>query len=119
MTDNQRNILIVVGLALALTLFTGVLGPIAGLLFGVLQLLFLVAIAWLAYRFWRENRATIDTMPQERRLMLYGAAAVLVLVLLTSRFWVYDMLSALVFFAVVGACLYALWTVWQDARRYY
>jgi len=118
-TDNRRNILIVVVAALALTLFTGVLGPVADLLFTVLQLLFLVAIAWLAYRFWRENRSTIATMPQERQLMLYGAAGVLLLVLLTSRFWVIDMLSGLIFFAVVGACLYALWTVWQDARRYY
>ncbi len=119
MTDNQRNILIVVGAALALTVFTGVLGPVAGLLFTILQLLFLVALAWLAYRFWRENRSTIDTMPGDRRLMLYGAAAVLALVVLSSRFWVVDAFSALIFFAIVGACLYALYTVWQDARGYY
>ncbi len=117
--ENGRNILIVVGAALALTLFTGVLGPIAGLLFTILQILFLVALAWLAYRFWRENRSTIDLMPNDRRLMLYGAAAVLALVVLTSRFWVIDGLSALIFFSIVGACLYALYTVWQDARGYY
>ncbi|CAA9548717.1 MAG: hypothetical protein AVDCRST_MAG79-2520, partial [uncultured Thermoleophilia bacterium] len=95
-TDNQRNIAIVVGAALALTLFTGVLGPVAGLLFTILQILFLVALAWLAYRFWRENRSTIDTMPNDRRLMLYGAAAVLALVVVTSRFWVIDAFSALI-----------------------
>ncbi len=119
MTDTQRNILIVVGAAIALTLFTSVLGPVAGLLFTILQILFLVALAWLAYRFWRENRSTIDTMPGDRRLMLYGAAAVLAVVVLSSRLWVVDAFSALIFFAIVGACLYALYTVWQDARGYY
>jgi hypothetical protein len=120
-TDNQRNILIVVGAALALTLFTGVLGPVAGLLFGILQILFLVAIAWLLYRFWRENRSTIAMLPRQRQLILYGAAGLLVLALLALAVpgWNYGALVSLIFFAIVGACLYALWTVWQDARRYY
>ena len=119
MTDTQRNILIVVGAAIALTLFTSVLGPVAGLLFTILQILFFVGLAWLGYRFWRDNRSTIDTMPGDRRLMLYGAAAVLALVVVSSRLWVVDAFSALIFFAIVGACLYALYTVWQDARGYY
>jgi hypothetical protein len=119
MSDTTRNVLIVVGAALLLTLFTGVLGPIAGLLLAVLQILLLVALAYLAYTFWRGNRYRIAMMPQTQQALLYGAAALLVLVIVSSRFWVASAFSALLFFALLAGCAFVLYRVWQDATRYY
>ena len=115
-----RNLAIVVGIALVLTLLFGSdSGKLFSFLFLVMNIAFAVGLCFVGYRIWRTNRGTFDLMPAQRRWALYGATALLALVLLTSWFWVTTSATSLLFFALVGGLGFAIWRLWQESRRYY
>ena len=86
----------------------------------LVRLAFFLAIALVAYLFWRDfGRREIgvwDTRPQR---VFYGA---LVLLVADAGWWFFSSLSgldALAFFLVAGACVYAAVATWRRQRRYY
>jgi hypothetical protein len=94
---------------------------LAGLFF-VVQIAFIVAIAWFLYRLWRERREEISTWSLRARLVFYGAA-VLALVNVGVAFappldYPSGGLEALGFFAVLAACAFSMWRVWRDQHTY-
>jgi hypothetical protein len=40
-------------------------------------------------------------------------------VIATSSLWVSNLLTSLVFFALVGGLGYVIWRIWEESRRFY
>ena len=70
-------------------------------IFFVLRIVFIVAIAWLLFTLWRRRREEIAAW-QARSRVDYPSGG----------------LEALVFFAVLAACVFACWRVWRDEHTY-
>ncbi len=84
----------------------------------VLQVLFLLAAAFLLYRVWRERRGEIELWPLRAQVVFYGAA--LLILADVAAFW-YERpsgLSALAFFLVLGICGFSMLRVWRDQHTY-
>jgi hypothetical protein len=114
-----RNILIVVAAAAVITAL-GSTGSNAGrLVLSILSLLILAGLLYFGYTLYRDNRTQIQWLPQKHRLALYGAAAVAVIVLLTSYFWAKTFATSVLMFVLLGVCAYVIYKVWQEGRRYY
>jgi hypothetical protein len=110
-------ILAIAGLITALSLEPGL-----ALLIILLQIAFLVAIAFALYRLWRQRRGEIEAWSTRARTVFYGAAC-LALVNVIAGFlpfldWPSGGLEALVFFGVLAACVFAMWRVWRDEHTY-
>src|SRR5262249_14904986 len=85
----------------------------------LLRLAFFLAIALVAYLFWRDfGRREIGLGQSVQQWVFYGAVALLVAGL--GWFFIVGVsgLDALVFFLVAGACVYAGVRTWRDQRRY-
>jgi hypothetical protein len=88
----------------------------AGLL---VRVAFFLAIAFVAYLFWRDfGRREIGIWQARQQWVFYAAVALLVV---DVGWWSVSSLSglnALVFFLVAGACVYAAVRTWREQRRY-
>jgi hypothetical protein len=85
----------------------------------LLRLAFFLAIALVAYLFWRDfGRREIGLWQSRQQWVFYGAVALLVVDL--GWFFIVGVsgVDALVFFLVAGACVYAGVRTWRDQRRY-
>jgi hypothetical protein len=58
-------------------------------------------------------------MSTRLRLALYGSVLGLVVVIATSSLWVSDLVTSLLFFALIGGLGYVIWRIWEESRRYY
>ncbi len=84
------------------------------------RIAFFLAIAFFLFLIWRERRAEISMWPRRSRVVLYGAVG-LALVSIGAAVllpWPSGGLEALVFFFVLGACVFAAWRVWRDEHTY-
>ena len=119
-SGTARGFLIIVALAAAITALS--LEPGLALLILVLQIAFLVAIAFALYRLWRNRRGDIEAWGARSRIVFYGAAC-LALVDVVAGFlpfldWPDGGLEALAFFAILAACAFSMWRVWRDEHTY-
>jgi hypothetical protein len=112
-----RGMLIIVAISLlvvVLNLETAL--STAGLL---VRLAFFLAIAFVAYLFWRDfGRREIGVWQARQQWVFYGAVALFVV---DVGWWFVSALSglnALVFFLVAGACVFAAIRTWREQRRY-
>jgi hypothetical protein len=112
-----RNIAIILLLAAAVAFIPGG-DTSARVISSLLSVIFLGGLVWFAVRLYREHRATLFGLGDKWRALLYGAAAVIVLTLTaTSRLFDTDV-GILIWFALMGASIYALFAVWRFSRRY-
>ena len=96
-----RNLGIVAVISAVLTA-AGQGGRVAGILFLVLRVLFLLVLATIAVTVWRQNRGTFGLMPLRSRVLLYASAIGLVLLLATGDLWAgSSALASLLFFAAL------------------
>jgi hypothetical protein len=113
-----RGFLIIIAVAAAITALQLQVALDAVLI--VLRVLFLIAIGFLLYTLWRNNRTEIEVWPRRAQVVFYGAA-VLGVVDVAAAF-VTDFpsggLEALVFFLVLAACAFAMIRVWRDQHSY-
>jgi hypothetical protein len=114
-----RNILVIVAAAAVIVLLGSSGFAVGGLLITILSLLILAGFLYFGYTLYRENRSQLQWLPRNHKLALYAASGVLVLVLVTSWFWANTMATSVLMFAVIGACGYVIYRVWQESRRYY
>jgi len=88
--------------------------------FFVVRILFFIAIAYFLYMLWRQRREEIAAWGLRSRVVFYGA--VLLALVNVGLAFVLDYPSggfeALVFFAVLAACVFAMWRVWRDEHTY-
>jgi uncharacterized SAM-binding protein YcdF (DUF218 family) len=115
-----RNLGIVALVAAGLTA-TGEAGSTAtAILFLIVRIAFLIALGWLAWTIWRQNRGTFRLMPLRSQAMLYGSVAGIVVLVVTADLWAGSSpFAALIFFAALAGCGYMLYRGWQESRRYY
>jgi hypothetical protein len=85
----------------------------------LVRLAFFLAIAFVAYLFWRDfGRREIGVWQTRQQWVFYGAVALL---LVDLGWWFVASVSgrdALAFFLVAGACVYAAVRTWREQRRY-
>ncbi len=118
MSPVVRNVLIVVAIAAVVSLSSSASAG-AVVLRSLLSLAILAGMLYFGYVLWRENRSRLSYLPAAQRALLIGAAVVAVALVLTSPLWVKGFVAAIVFFALLGACAYAIYRVVDEARGYY
>ncbi|MEJ7781181.1 MAG: hypothetical protein WKF99_01330 [Solirubrobacteraceae bacterium] len=112
-----RNIAIVVGLALVVWLVPGG-GTTAGIIEGLLGAAFMALIGLFGARLYSRYRAEIFGLGDQHRAMLYGAVAVILVTLAASSLLLSTGPTTLIWFALVGACVWTLVLVWRHWREY-
>jgi hypothetical protein len=113
-----RNIAIIVLLALAVWLVPG--GDEASVtISNLLSIIFVGGLLFLAYRLYMENRETIFGLEERQRGILYAALALIAITLVgTRRMWDAGGVGALVWLALLGGAIYAIYAVWRSYRTY-
>jgi len=116
MTPFVRNLLILAAVALAIVLLNLETAVItAGLL---LRVAFIIAIAVVAYFYWRDfGRREISTWPQRAAWVFYAAVTLLVV---DIGWWMLGGLAGrdlLVALLVAVACGYAGYRTWRDQKN--
>ncbi|HEX6762103.1 MAG TPA: hypothetical protein VF094_04820 [Gaiellaceae bacterium] len=117
MSPFVRNLLILAGIAVVVLVLNL---EVALITVGVLlRIAFLIAIVVAVYFFWRDfARREISTWPTRAQLVVYGAAALLVV----DIGWLFlgglSGPDALAFVLVAAACVFAGWRTWRDQRTY-
>lgn len=85
----------------------------------LLTIAFLGAIAFLAYRLYRQYRLEIDTLEPNLRLALFGSIGLAILTFVaTDRLFDEDGIGVLLWFALLALCSYGLYWTWTRYRRY-
>jgi hypothetical protein len=85
----------------------------------LLSIAFFAAIAFMAYRLFRQYRFELDTLGDAQRLVLYASLGGALLTLTaTNRLFDAGGLGALAWFALLGLASYGLYWVWTQYRAY-
>jgi hypothetical protein len=112
---NLRNIAIVLLLAAGVAFLPGG-GQVTEAILQTLSIAFLAVIAFAAWRFLRDNEFTLLAMQDSRRSLLFGAIALLVLLVAgMGSMWSSGLLT-FVWLILLGVSLVTLWRVWAEAR---
>lgn len=117
MSQNARNVLIVLALALAVYAIPGG-GNSANFIGSLLSTLIVGSFVFIAYKLYRENRVSIFSLGDRHRGMLYGAIATIVLMLAVREAMWDTPVGSLLWVAAVGAAAYALVVVFRHYREY-
>jgi hypothetical protein len=110
------GILVLIAAAItALQLGTGLVVILA-----FLQILFLLAIAYVLFMLWRRRREEIAMWSRRSRLVFYGGAALAMadIGLALSPWFPNTGLETIVFLAALAGGLFAMWRVWRDEHTY-
>lgn len=85
-----------------------------------LQVLFLLAIAYVLFMLWRRRREEIAEWSLRSRLVFYGGAALAIaaLGLAFSPWFPNSGLETIVFLAALVGGVFAMWRVWRDEHSY-
>lgn len=85
-----------------------------------LQVLFLLAIAYVLFTLWRRRREEISEWSLRSRLVFYGGAALAIaaLGLAFSPWFPNSGLETVVFLAALVGGVFAMWRVWRDEHTY-
>ena len=85
-----------------------------------LQILFLLAIAYVLFMLWRRRREEIAMWSLRSRLVFYGGAALAMAAvgLAFSPWFPNSGLETIVFLAALVGGLFAMWRVWRDEHTY-
>ena len=114
-----RNILII--LVLAAIVWRVPAGARAGdTISNILSLIFIGGLLFLGFRLYMENRETIFGLEERQRGILYAGLALIAITLVaTRRMWQEGgSLGAIVWLALIGAGVYAVYGVWRAYREY-
>lgn len=123
MNRNVVNVAIILAAAAVVTAFLWFAGTAVSYVLLVLQIAILVAIGFFLYTLYRNHRSRLAWLSGRQRALFYGAAALLVLVIIGS--FVVPMLigwsfaTALLFFLVIGVCAFVMYRIWRDTEGWY
>ena len=85
----------------------------------LLSIVFLAAIALLAYRLYGQYRLDIDTLEPNTRLALYSSIGLAILtVVATDRLFDVGGAGIVAWFALLALCSYGIYWVWVQYRSY-
>lgn len=112
-----RNLLILALLAAVLAFI-----PAGGNAFDafmvLLTIVFLSAIVWTIAQFAERNGMTLDLLKDGQRLLLYGAGAVVVLLIAGSEKFFDSGPGTVAWILLLVGSLFVAWRVWRDATSY-
>jgi hypothetical protein len=124
MNPTLRGFLIVAAIVLGIVF----LQPVAitfAIVWLVAQILFVIAIGFLIYRWWREHRGEIDLWSGRAKWTFYAAWWVIVAELVLKSFvgtvllgLYLDRVTLLAWLLGIAICAYAMWRVWTDEHTY-
>lgn len=113
-----RGFAILVVVAAIITAFQLQVGLEVILIF--LQILFLLAIAYVLFMLWRNRRQEISLWSRRSQVVFYGGAALALadIGLAFTRWFPNGGLESLVFLLALAAGVFAMWRVWRDEHTY-
>ena len=107
-------------LALGVTALQLVAGEVLGVLLLIVRILILVGLGYFVYTLWRNNRSRLQWLNRRQKALFYGAGALLVLIVLGSFAPIgWNLLTALLFLVIVGACVFVMWRMWRETEGWY
>ena len=110
---------IVVLAAIAVTVLQVVAGQVLWVLAIVIRVAILAGLVWFGYSLWRNNRSRLQWLSTRQRLLFYGAAAVLVIAVLTSFVLPLTLISSIAVLLIAGGCGFVMWRIYQDTDGWY
>lgn len=123
MTESQRNLLILVAIAVIGVMFSGAFNLGAGVLGALLNVAFTVMIVAVLVMVYRRHSGTIAQMPTTPRLVLQLAVLALAAIVITGTFQFAGLLpepfgwanrQPVVFYGAIFALAFAIWWSWQQ-----
>jgi hypothetical protein len=93
------------------------LEPVLATVGGLLQIAFLLAIAFFLFLVWRERRGDLEAWSEWNRRLFYAAIGLLVLDVGMLIGLAPSGRDALAFFLVLGACVWTLVRVWRTEHQ--
>jgi hypothetical protein len=113
-----RGFAILVIIAAAITAFQ--LGVGLEIVLRFLQILFLLAIAYVLFMLWRNRREEISMWSTRSRAVFYGGAALALadIGLAFTPWFPEGGLESVVFLLALAAGVFAMWRVWHDEHTY-
>ena len=123
MTESQRNLLILLVVAVVGVMFSGAFGLGAGAAFSALNIAFTVLLVWFAVVLYQRHSGTIATMPAGPRTVLQAGVVVLLLTYVTGTLRIGNLLpppfgwsssAPLLFWGLVLGSGFAIWWAWQQ-----
>jgi hypothetical protein len=94
------------------------LGQTLSALFILARIAMVLAIAYFIYLVWRERRADIAMWSTRAQVVFYGAALVIVAVLLAWSLAHHTGADEAAYVVTIALCAFSMWRVWRDARTY-
>ena len=117
MRQTVRNVAIILALAAAIDFLPGG-GNAAATVLAALSMIFFAAIAWLLYRFYKEQQLTLATLTDGRKAILFGAVGGIALLIVGYDEFTDFSGGFLLWVALMAACVGAGILVWRDATTY-
>ncbi len=111
-----RNLAIIMLLALVVAFLPGG-GNAAAALITALTMALLAGVAWMVYTLSRENQLTLATLTDGSRALLYGAVAMILLLVAGTDKLFSTGGGTLLWILLLAASVAAIWRVWTDANR--
>ncbi len=93
-------------------------GNVAEAVMAALLMAMLAGVAWMVYELSRQNRLTLDSLPDSRRAILYGAVGLIGLLIVGSQTFFDTGPGTLAWIVLLGGSMLAIWRVWMDAKTY-
>lgn len=111
-----RNVAIIMLLALVVAFLPGG-GNAAETIITALTMALFAGVAWMVYVLSRENQMTLATLTDNRRAILYGAVATILLLIAGTDKLFSTGGGTLLWILLLAASVAAIWRVWMDANR--
>lgn len=110
-----RNVAIIMLLALIVAFLPGG-GNAAEAIITALTMALFAGVAWMVYVLSRENQMTLATLTDGRRALLYGAVAMILLLIAGTDKLFSTGGGTLLWILLLAASVAAIWRVWMDAN---
>jgi hypothetical protein len=94
------------------------LQPTLGVLFFLVQIVFLIAIVYFVYSFWRQRRSDIALWPRRAYVAFYGGAVLAIVSLVVYFVLGANGISAVAFLVILALCVFSMFRVWRDQHTY-
>lgn len=110
-----RNVAIIMLLALIVAFLPGG-GNAAEAIITALTMALFAGVAWMVYVLSRENQLTLASLTDGRRALLYGAVAMILLLIAGTDKLFSTGGGTLLWILLLAASVTAIWRVWVDAN---
>jgi hypothetical protein len=94
-------------------------GTAADTIANVFSVIFIGGLLFLGFRLYMERRETLWSLEERQRGLLYGALALAAFALIaTGRMWDAGGIGVLIWFGMLAAAGYAIYSVWRAYNTY-